>query len=147
MEFFNILNELEELIETSPKVPMTKRVLVDENRLLDHLDRIRTSLPEEVRQAKWVVEEREKVIEDSRQEAMRIIQDAEKELHIRAEESEIVKKAKELSEQQQEHARQIATEIREGAFEYADGILKELEENIIKILEELRAGRNELKKD
>lgn len=144
VELFNILNELEELIETCPKVPMTKRVLVDEDRLLDYLDRIRTSLPEEVRQAKWVVQEREKVIADSKQEAMRIIENAEKELHSRAEESEIVKKAREISEQHQQQAREIAAKIKEGAYRYADDILRELEENITKILEEVREGRSEL---
>jgi len=144
VELFNILNELEELIETCPKVPMTRRVLVDEDRLLDYLDRIRTSLPEEIRQAKWVVQEREKVIADSKQEAMRIIQDAEKELQNRAEESEIVKKAQELSEQYQQQAREIAAKIKEGAYQYADDILRELENNLKKILEEIQAGRSEL---
>jgi len=144
VELFNILNELEELIETCPKVPMTRRVLVDEDRLLDYLDRIRTSLPEEIRQAKWVVQEREKVIADSKQEAMRIIQDAEKELQNRAEESEIVKKAQELSEQYQQQAREIAAKIKEGAYQYADDILRELENNLTKILEEIQAGRSEL---
>jgi len=144
VELFNILNELEELIETCPKVPMTRRVLVDEDRLLDYLDRIRTSLPEEIRQAKWVVQEREKVIADSKQEAMRIIQDAEKELQNRAEESEIVKKAQELSEQYQQQAREIAAKIKEGAYQYADDILRELENNLKKILEEIQAGRSEV---
>ncbi len=144
MEIFNILNELEELIETCPKVPMTNRVLVDEDRLLDYLDRIRTSLPEEVRQAKWVVQEREKVIADSKQEAMRIVQDAEKELQSRAEESEIVKKAQELSEEHQQQAKEIAAKIKQGAYQYADDILSDLEANLTKILEEIRDGRSEL---
>lgn len=144
MELFNILNELEELIETSPKVPMTNRILVDEDRLLDFLDRIRTSLPEEIRQAKWIVQEREKVLADSRQEAMRIIQNAEKELQSRAEESEIVKKAQELSEQYRQQAQEIAAKIKLGAYQYADDILNELENNLTKILEEVRQGRNEL---
>ncbi|MTI84562.1 MAG: ATPase [Firmicutes bacterium] len=145
MEIFNILNELEELIETCPKVPMTSRVLVDEDKLLDYLDRIRTSLPEEVRQAKWVVQEREKVIADSKQEAIRIIQDAENELQTRAEESEVVKKAQEISEEHHQQAQEIASQIKQGAYQYADDILGELEDNLIKVLEGIRDGRNELK--
>ncbi len=66
MEIFNVLNELEELVEASIKVPLTRRVMVDEDRLLDYLDRIRTSLPEEIRQAKWVIQEREKVMSETK---------------------------------------------------------------------------------
>lgn len=144
MELFNILNELEELVETCPRVPMTSKVLIDEDRLLDYLDRIRTSLPEEMRQAKWLVQEREKVIADSKQEAMRIVQDAEQELHNRAEESEIVRKAQELSEEHQKQAMEVAAKIKQGAYEYADDILSELEENLLQILEDVKSGRSEL---
>lgn len=144
MELFNILNELEELVEASPRVPMTSRVLIDEDKILDLLDRIRTSLPEEVRQAKWIVQERERVLADSKREAMRIVEDAQKELQNRAEESEIVRKAQELSEQHQKQAEEIAAKIKLGAYQYADDILNELENNLSKILEEIRQGRNEL---
>jgi hypothetical protein len=58
MDLITALNELEELVENSSKVPLTHKVIIDEDRLLDLLDHIRTSLPEEVRQAKWILQER-----------------------------------------------------------------------------------------
>ena len=145
MELFNILNEMEELIESSPRVPMTKRVLVDEDRLLDYLDRIRTSLPEELRQAKWVLQEREKVITDSKREALRIMEDAEKQLEKRADESEVVRKAQEVAREIETRAEQVAMQIKQGARDYADEILSGLEDEISKIIEEIRQGRMELK--
>ncbi|SFG39028.1 hypothetical protein SAMN05660649_01530 [Desulfotomaculum arcticum] len=145
MELFNILNEMEELIDSSPRVPMTKRVLVDEDRLLDFLDRIRTSLPEELRQAKWVIQEREKVITDSKREALRIMEDAEKQLEKRADESEVTRKAQELAHEIEARAEQVAIQIKQGAREYADEILSGLEGDLSKIVEEIRQGRMELK--
>ncbi|SFR05369.1 ATPase [Desulfoscipio geothermicus] len=145
MELFNVLNELEELIESSPKVPMTKRVLVDEDRLLDYLDRIRTSLPEELRQARWVIQERDKVINDSKREALRIIEDAEKHLEKQAVESEIMRKAQEMADEIRLRNEEVARQIKQGARDYADDILAGLEDKLNNILQQIQAGRDELR--
>lgn len=145
MEIFNVLNELEELVESSIKVPLTKRVMVDEDRLLDYLDRIRTSLPEEIRQAKWVIQEREKVISETKREAGRLMEDAQKQVEKKAEESEITRQAKTIAEEIVEKAEVVAREIKQGARDYADEILMELEKNLGKIMSEIQDGRTELK--
>lgn len=145
MDLFNALNELEELIENSVKVPMTRRVLVDEDRLLDTMDRIRTTLPEEIRQAKWVVQEREKVLAEARKEAGRIMEDVQKQLEKRIDESEINRQAQMRAEETVEKAHSVSREIKQGAREYADEILNELEKTIEKVMAEIRDGRAELK--
>ncbi|MCL6611703.1 MAG: ATPase [Peptococcaceae bacterium] len=145
MELFNALNELEEIIENSIKVPMTRRVLVDEDRLLDMLDRIRTTLPEEIRQAKWIIQEREKVLAETKKEAGRIMEDVQKQMERRIDESEIARLAKIKAEETVERAENIAREIKQGAREYADEILNELEKKIEGIMAEIRNGRAELK--
>jgi cell division septum initiation protein DivIVA len=145
MELFNVLNELEDFIENSPKVPLTRRILIDEEKLLDYLDRIRASLPEEVRQAKWLLQEREKVLVDSKKEAMRIIEEAQKQLDKRAEESEVVRQARVLAEEVVQKAESVAREIKQGAREYADEILRGLEEELGKLITQIRNGRAELK--
>ena len=146
MELFNVLNELEELIEESPKVPMTRRIMVDEGRILDYLDRIRTSLPEEVRQAKWLVKERDKVLSESKKEAQRMLEDVTREIEKRADDSEIVKQAEQIAEATIKKAEEVAGKIRLGAREYADEILQGLEEKLGKIVEEIQMGREELRK-
>ncbi len=145
MELFNTLNELEEIIENSVKVPLTRRVLVDEDRLLDMLDRIRTTLPEEIRQAKWIIQEREKVLAEAKKEAGRIMEDVQKQMERRVDESEIARQAKIKAEEAVERAEGIAREIKQGARDYADDLLDQLEKNIEKIIAEIRDGRAELK--
>jgi len=145
VELFNALNELEEIVETSIKVPMTRRVLVDEDRLLDMLDRIRTTLPEEIRQARWIIQEREKVMAETKKEAGRIMEDVQKQMERRVEESEFVRVAKERAEEIVEKAENVAREIRQGARDYADELLNEIEKRIEKIVSEVRDGRAELK--
>lgn len=145
MELFNVLNELEDLVENSPKIPLTRRVLIDEEKLLDYLDRMRAALPEEVRQAKWVMQEREKVLADSKKEALRIMEEAQKQLDRRAEESEIARQAKAIAEEVVQKAEVVAREIKQGARDYADDILGGLEEELNKLITQVRNGRAELK--
>ncbi|MEW6425671.1 MAG: ATPase [Bacillota bacterium] len=145
MELFNVLNELEELVENSPKIPLTRRILVDEDKLLDYLDRMRASLPEEVRQAKWLLQEREKVLADSKKEAMRILEEAQKQLDRRAEESEIARQAKAIADEVIQKAEAVAREIKQGARDYADDVLSGLEEELNRLLTQIRNGRAELK--
>lgn len=145
MELFTILNELEELIENSLRVPLTRRVLVDEDKLLDYLDRMRTTLPDELRQAKWVLQEREKVITDSKKEASRLIEDTRVKLDRQAEESEIARQAQIKAEEIIQKAEAVAGEIKQGARDYADDILKGLEEELDKLANQIKSGRMELK--
>lgn len=145
MDLLGLLNEMEELIENCARIPMTRKVLVDEDRLLDFLDRIRTTMPDEIRQAKWIIQEREKVMADSKREAARILEDAQKEIEKRAEESEVARQAQLVAEEIVRKAEAIAREIREGARAYADDVLKSLAENAARVVEQIEQGREELK--
>jgi predicted RecB family endonuclease len=145
VDLLNALNELEELVENSGKIPFTKKVMVEEDRLLDLLDRIRTTMPEEVRQAKWIIQEREKVLNDSQKEALRIMDDAQKQVERKADDSEVVRQAKVNAEEILAKTENIAREIREGARNYADDILVNLQESLGKIVSQIEQGRSELK--
>jgi len=146
VDLLNALNELEELIESSSKIPMTRKVLIDEDKVLDLLDHIRTTLPEEIRQAKWIIQERDKVLNDSQKEAMRIMEDAQKQVEKQADDSEIVRQAKKVAEEIVHRAESVAREIKEGARGYADDILANLEDNLGTILRQIEQGRTELRK-
>lgn len=145
MDLLSALNELEELVENSGKIPLTKKVMVDEDRMLDLLDRIRTTIPEEIRQAKWIIQEREKVLDDSQKEAMRIMEDAQRQIEKRADDSEVARQAKIVAEEIVAKAESVAREMREGARSYADDILSNLQESLGKIVNQIEQGRSELK--
>jgi len=145
VDLLSALNELEELVETSSKVPFTRKVMVEEERLLDLLDRIRTTMPEEVRQAKWIIQEREKVLGDSQKEAMRILDDVQKQVERKADDSEVVRQAKMVAEEIVAKAESVAREMREGAKGYADDILGNLQDSLDKINSQIEQGRSELR--
>lgn len=145
MDILDVLNELEELVEESTKVPLVGKILIDDDLILDMIDHIRTALPEEMRLAKSVAVERERIIEEARNEAKRIVSEAREELSRMAGEDELVKRAREQASEVMEQAKTISREIKIGAYQFADDLLGKGEDNIEKILNQIRNAREELR--
>ena len=62
MEIFTLLETLEDMLENSKKVPFTTRGMVDKEEMLEIIKEIRIKLPDELKQAKWVKEERQRIL-------------------------------------------------------------------------------------
>ena len=75
MEIFNLLENLEELIESGSKVPFSNKVMIDVEETRELLENIRLKLPDELKQAKWIKEERQRIIDDAQQEADNMLKD------------------------------------------------------------------------
>ncbi len=144
LNIFNVLDELEDMVQNSKRV--LGKVLLDEEVLLEYIDKLRTLLPEEVHQAKWLSKERDRLIQDAHQEAERILSDVQAEVKRMADESEVSKQAKENAEEIIAQAKRLSKEIRNGATEYADEILSKLENNIGQSLTVIGQAREELNK-
>ena len=150
-----LLDRLEDLVNNSMRVPLTGKVLVDEDEVYDLIDSARELIPEEIREAKWVARERERLLEDARQEALRILEDARQEAAATlqdaeentarlADESAIMEKARLRAEEIVSHARDVAQEIHEGAQEYAAELLDNLNSFLTKAHEAIEEGRRQL---
>jgi len=145
MDILDVLNELEEIVEESTKVPLVGKILVDDELILDMVDHIRTALPEEMRQAKSIAQEREKILEDARQEAKRILGEAKEELSRMTGENELVKQARQQATEVVEQAKNLSREIRVGAYQFADDLLNSSEETLKKVLAQVKSAREELR--
>ena len=122
MEIFTLLESLEEILESGSKVPFSSKVMVDIDELRDILEDIRLKLPDELKQAKWVKEERQRIIEDAQKEADNIIQNAESKIVTMIDENAITKKALAQKEEIIENANKVSKEICTGTHEYANAI-------------------------
>ncbi|MDD2420579.1 MAG: ATPase [Heliobacteriaceae bacterium] len=139
-----LLDEIEELIESAARIPMTGKILIDDDLLLDYLDRIRTGLPEELRQAKWLTKERQRVIQEAEGEAKRMIEETKAYVAKMAGETEICREARLQAEEIVAQSKREATELKAGACEYADDILRQLEHTLGRTVNSVRKGREEL---
>ena len=75
MEIFTLLETLEEMLEQGKKVPFTDKVVVDKEAILEIIKEIRLKLPDELKQAKWVKEERQRILSEAQKEANDIVKD------------------------------------------------------------------------
>src|SRR5690554_5168467 len=139
-----LLEQLEGLGEKAPGIPLTGKVLIDADELLDLIDQIRGSVPEEVRRAEAVSVEKDRVIAEGQQKAERIVAQAEEYASKLIKESEIHRQAEQEARRIVEEASQRAQEIRRGADEYADQVLRNLQDALEKTLSVVSKGREQL---
>ena len=72
-----LLDELEEVLDSSRAVPFSNKVSIDKEEIYDIISEIRMKLPNELKQSKWVIEERNKILIDAQREADEIVKTAE----------------------------------------------------------------------
>ena len=111
MEILAVLETLEDVVEKSANVPFIGKCLVDKEEILEIIKEIRLKLPDDIKQAKWVKEERQRILLEAQKEANNIIKDAENKISSLIDEHEITKKAYEQANEIISSAQKNAREI------------------------------------
>lgn len=145
MEIFTILESLEDLIENSRNLPFSSKGIVDKDELLDLIKEVRIKLPDELKQAKWVKEERQRILVEAQKEADGIVKEAENRIISMIDEHEITKKAYEQKNKIIENANDMAREISNGTKAYADSILESVQVTLEDALKVIENNRKEVK--
>ena len=145
MEIFTLLETLEDILEKSRNVPFSSKCIVDKEEVLDIIKEIRLKLPDELKQAQWVTEERQKILVQAQNEADDIIKEAENRIISMIDEHEITRKAYEKKVEIIETANEMSREISKGTKEYADNVLAGIEVALEDALKVIRNNRKELK--
>ena len=145
MEIFELLETLEDIIEKSRNVPFSSKGIIDKEEMLDLIKEIRLKLPDELKQAKWVKEERQRILVEAQKEADGIVKEAENRIISMIDEHEITRKAYEQKAQIIETANEMSREISKGTKEYADNVLAGIEVALEDALKVIRNNRKELK--
>lgn len=144
MEIFTLLENLEELLNSAAKVPFSAKVMVDVDELREIIEDIRLKLPDELKQAKWVKEERQRIMEDAQKEAENLLKEAESKIITMIDENVITKQALAQKQEIIESANKVSKEISMGTREYADAILEKVEEVLKETLDVVHNNRKEL---
>ncbi len=145
MEVLRLLEELEDIVENGSSIPFAHKVLVDKDELLEIIKEVRIHLPDEVKQAQWIKEERQRILIEAQQDADTITQEANEHIAAMVEQDEITKIAQKQAEEIIGQAQTSAKEMRLGARDYADEILIQIENVLNELGETINNNRNELK--
>jgi len=140
----DLLDEIEDILEQGSNMPFTGKVMINKEEMLEVVTDIRLKLPGEVKQSKWVVEERNKIIVDAQKEADAIVKNSGTIVNKLVDDHEITKLAKESAEKIMAEARYTAKEMRLGALEYADEVLGLMENMMRESMEAANKQSEEL---
>lgn len=144
VDVFYLLDRLEEVVSSASRMPFSSRVLVDEQEYLDVVDQIRLSLPEELKVARRVAAERDKIIADAEDRADQLLGRAEEQVAHQVDDHAIVRAAEERAHRLLDQAHRDANEIRREAQDYACRVLNSLGRRLQQIQGVVSEGLTEL---
>jgi F0F1-type ATP synthase membrane subunit b/b' len=134
------LLQLEELVREAKSMPLSSSVLVSRDEVLEMVKEMQESLPEEIKQARWIVKDREELLAKARAEGERIVEQAREEQRRMALKEEIAVRAEEEAERIRVEAEDKVDEMRREAEDYVDAKLAQFEIALRRILEDSQAA-------
>ncbi len=141
MDIMEIVDTMEEAIEKASAVPLTGKVMVDKEELLDYIQEMRLVYPDELKEAKWVKEERQRILSEAESRAEAIQKNAEETQMQLIDEHEITKRAYEKANEVLNSAQQQSIEIKTDTDRYVDDILNDAEHRLDLLLRKVREDR------
>lgn len=143
MSIYRVIDKLESYVQDGTWLPFGMRVLSEE-RLADFIQKMRSTLPEEVGRAKVIANNKDRVIRDAQEKAQQIVSDATAAHSQMIDQSEIVKQARVTADIVLREAEEKARRVREGADAYAAAMLAELEARLAVAIGSVKKGQEAL---
>jgi vacuolar-type H+-ATPase subunit H len=141
-----LIDHLEYLVHRAQRVPFTHNVMIDEDEILDLLDQIHVNLPEEIKQARTLLAEQERLISEAQQEAARISQGAAQKAEEMMKDHEVTRRAKAHGQALVREAQGKADDQRRQADEYAADVMQQLESHLVRTVATVRKAQETLRK-
>ncbi|MEG6584096.1 ATPase [Dendrosporobacter sp. 1207_IL3150] len=147
MTIDEILDEIENMLVDSTRVPFTNKLVIEEDDLIRLLDELREVMPQEIKDAAKIVSERQRILEEAQKEAQNIVDQAKVYGTKLTDENIISKQAQEQANEIVLQARKAARDLQNDAITYADDVFTHLENNLKKALEVVQQGHNNLQQN
>lgn len=141
MDTLELIENLEDIIEKAVVIPITGKCLVDKEELLSIIQDVRLKLPDDLKQAKWVKDERQRILSEAQREASQTIKEAEDKIIAMINDHEITKKSYEKANEIEALSNKRAKELKAATNSYIEGKLAEVEKMMENALDEIRNNR------
>lgn len=145
MDIEDILRDLERQLADARPVPLSASVMVNAAELQQLADEVRAALPEEIRQARWILKERDQVLSSAEREAEDMQEDARLERQRLISETEVVRSSQREAERIVAEAQEEARVLRLEAEDYVDARLANFEIVLQKTMAAVEKGRERLR--
>ncbi|OFX07574.1 MAG: ATPase [Anaerolineae bacterium CG03_land_8_20_14_0_80_58_20] len=147
MDILHLIDRLEELFNDSKAVPLTHSVMVDEDKMLDIIDQMRISIPEEVKKAQQIIVQKDRILAQAQEEANRTVEIARQKADDLVHRDMIVQEAQRRAEQIVAQARLDAEATRRDADDYVLAALNHLQDELDKLSNQVRNGIRTVEED
>jgi F0F1-type ATP synthase membrane subunit b/b' len=147
MDILQLIDRLEELFNESKAIPLTRNVMVDEDRMLDIIDQMRIAIPEEVKKAQQLLGQRDRVLAQAQEEANRTLEIARQKSDQLVGKDIIMQEAQRRADQILVQARAEAEGIRADADDYVIDSLTQLQAELDRITNQVNNGIQAVKDD
>lgn len=157
LRIFTVLSQIEQVLESAPRPKFSSgnRRIVDVDELYDLLGDLKVTIPEDIRRANSVLIEAETLLDHANQEAIDIVEQAqreaekirvlaEEEFEARVAEDKVLLEVQRRAELLQQHAERNANIVYNGAKQYADDILKDVQRYLMEYHQMVAQNRAEL---
>jgi hypothetical protein len=143
VSIYRVLDKLEAYVRQGTVLPLKRRVLSEE-RLFEFIEKIRSTLPAEMGQAKLIAKDKDRVLREAQERAQAIVSDASETHASLIDDHEIVLRARTTAETVLREAEVRAQRIREGADAYAAQVLGDLDNRLSTALGSVKKGMDQL---
>jgi cell division septum initiation protein DivIVA len=140
MDILHLVDRLEELFNESRPVWFTHSVIVDEDRLLDLIDQMRITIPEEIKKSQQLLSQRDRILAQAQEEANRTIALAREKSDKLVEKDSVTQAAQVRADQLISQAKNECTQTKKDADEYVLQTLGNLQIELEKSLSQVKNG-------
>jgi len=140
MNIHEAIDRLEYLIAHSRQIPLTRTVVIDQEEALACIDDLRLSLPDEIKQARWTLQEQQRLLSEAQAEAARTVSKASERAQTMIGQHDLVKRAEKQAEAMLRDASAKAEEIRRAADRYAGDVMQSLESQLLRTMATVKKG-------
>jgi vacuolar-type H+-ATPase subunit H len=140
MNIHESIDSLEYLIGHSRQVPLTRTVMIDQEEALQLIDNLRLALPDEIKQARWTMQEQQRLLSEAQAEAARIISRAGERAQTMIGQQELHRRAEKQAETLLKETAARADETRRAADAYAFEVMQNLEAQLLKTMATVKKG-------
>lgn len=130
MGIMEIIEMMEEAIEKAPVVPLSGKILLDKEDILDYIQEMRLVFPDEVKEAKWVKGERQRILSEAETKSQEMLKNAEEKMVQMVDENEITRQAYERASVIENETRNNAAQMKAEFDQYINDMLNDLERHL-----------------
>ncbi len=138
MDILYLVDRLENLIASSRHIPLANQIIIKESDILNIIEQMRTSIPDEVKQSRRVIQEKERILAQAQADATTLLARAREESERAMNREGLLRSAEERSQHILRKAEEQAQQIVRRAEEHSEHLKIDADSYVVETLRNLR---------